>query len=242
VADRLEELRGAWGLSDSTVGLLARLVRCLTIDRSAPTAVADPLEVVDAHVADSLTALSVDGIANARSMVDIGSGAGLPGLVLAAALPHAVVDMVESVGKKCAFIERAATTAGLATANVVCARAEEWGAQAGAGAYQWATARAVGRLATVLEYAASLLELEGMLVAWKGRREREEEDEAARAAEILGMSLVSIERVEPFAGSRNRHLHVYRKRAPSPPGYPRRPGMARKRPLGSAPNHSRPNQ
>jgi 16S rRNA (guanine527-N7)-methyltransferase len=72
------------------------------------------------------------------------------------------------------------------------------------------------------------------LVTWKGRREIEEEREGERAAALLGMRPAGIEWVGAYAGSRNRHLHRYEKTGPSPPGYPRRPGMAKKRPLGRA--------
>jgi 16S rRNA (guanine527-N7)-methyltransferase len=221
---------------------LERLVRLLAEEPTAPTSVAAPLDVIDTHVADSLSALSIEALTQARSLVDIGSGAGLPGLVLAAALPRARVDLLESVGRKCAFIEHAVSTLALTNARAVCARAEQWAAAAGAEAYRAVTARAVGRLATVLEYAAPLLEPGGVIVAWKGRRDPEEEDEAERAAAVLGLGFTAVEQVEPFAGSRNRHLHVYTKQAPTPPGYPRRAGMARKRPLGSGPNDSRPNR
>jgi 16S rRNA (guanine527-N7)-methyltransferase len=231
---RLEELRSAWGLSEATAGLLGRLVGLVATEPGAPTSVAAPLEAIDTHVADSLTALSIKGFSDARSVVDIGSGAGFPGLVLAAALPEVRVDLLESARKKCAFIDRAVSTLELPNATVVCERAEQWGAAEGAEAYAAATARAVGRLATILEYAAPMLELGGVLVAWKGRRDREEEEEAELAATVLGMSLAAVERVQPFTGSRNRHLHVYRKQGSCPPGYPRRPGMARKRPLGAA--------
>jgi 16S rRNA (guanine527-N7)-methyltransferase len=72
------------------------------------------------------------------------------------------------------------------------------------------------------------------LVTWKGRREIEEEREGERAAALLGMRPAGIEWVGAYAGSRNRHLHRYEKTGPSPPGYPRRLGMAKKRPLGRA--------
>ena len=232
LAGRLEEVRSGWNLPDAAGDKLSRLLRLLAQDATAPTSVAGSAEALDTHVADSLTALSIEGFAGRRSIVDIGTGAGFPGLVLAVALPAARVDLLESVRRKCAFVERAATALELSNARVVRARAEEWGAGEGAEAYAAATARAVGRLSTVIEYAAPLLESKGVLVAWKGRRDAEQEREAARAAEVLGMERVVVERTEPFEGSLNRHLHVYRKHEPCPPGYPRRPGMARKRPLG----------
>jgi 16S rRNA (guanine527-N7)-methyltransferase len=84
----------------------------------------------------------------------------------------------------------------------------------------------------VLEYAAPLLRLDGTLVDWRGKRVVAEERAAARAAEELGLALVSIEKVQPFKGARDRHLHLYVKVWETPLKFPRRPGMARKRPLG----------
>ena len=88
-------------------------------------------------------------------------------------------------------------------------------------------------LATLIEYAAPLLVTGGMLVAWKGRRDAGEEERAAAAAGTLGMTPSRVLPVQPFAGSRDRHLHVYEKLRSTPPGYPRRVGMARKRRSGS---------
>jgi 16S rRNA (guanine527-N7)-methyltransferase len=96
------------------------------------------------------------------------------------------------------------------------------------------TARAVGRLSTLAELAAPLLVEGGLLVAWKGRRRPDEELELERAAERLGMEPLEVLHVGPYAGSRHRHIHVVRKVAPTPEGLPRRPGMAKKRPFGSA--------
>jgi 16S rRNA (guanine527-N7)-methyltransferase len=84
------------------------------------------------------------------------------------------------------------------------------------------------------EYAAPLLRIHGVLVAWKGARSAEEESAGVRAAEALGLEVGPVLHVEPFEGARDRHLHVYRKAAPTPDRFPRRPGMAVKRPLGSA--------
>jgi 16S rRNA (guanine527-N7)-methyltransferase len=174
----------------------------------------------------------VERLREASRVVDIGSGAGFPGLVLALVLPEASFDLVEATTRKCAFLERVIAGIDMANARVVCARAEEWAAGEGSGAYDAAVVRAVGLLPTLLEYAAPLLSPGGLLVAWKGRRDPEEELQALSAAELLGMGAGSVEWVGAYAGSRNRHIHTYEKIAPTPPGFPRRPGMAKKRPLG----------
>jgi 16S rRNA (guanine527-N7)-methyltransferase len=215
---------------------LEAVLSLLASDRAAPTSV--PAERGwDVHVADSLAGLEVDELRSASAVADVGAGGGFPGLALAAVLDSARVDLIESVGRRCEFIRRAIDAGGFENAGVVCRRAEEWGRnpppKGGAGAYDAITARAVGRLATLAELAAPLLREGGVLVAWKGRRDPDEEGELERAAEALGMARERVSWVGPYAGSRNRHLHVVRKVAPTPPGLPRRAGMAKKRPFGS---------
>jgi 16S rRNA (guanine527-N7)-methyltransferase len=139
------------------------------------------------------------------------------------------VALVESVGRKGAFMERAIAAMGLANAEVVVARAEEW--RDGREACDVVTARALAPLNALLEYAAPLLRESGVLVAWKGRRDPAEERAGAGAAARLGMAVEEVRRVHPFPAAQERHLVVARKIAPTPPGFPRRPGMARKRPL-----------
>jgi 16S rRNA (guanine527-N7)-methyltransferase len=211
----------------------------LAADPTAPSAVTDVDAAWQVHVLDSLTALRVEGLREAGRIADVGSGAGFPGLPIAAALPDASVDLIESIGRKCEFIRRGIEAAGLANARVVQARAEVWAERpapgGGRGAYQAVTARAVARLATLAELASPLLVDGGLLVGWKGRRRPDEEAELGRAKDRLAMEPVEILRVEPHPGASHRHLHVLRKRGPTPEGLPRRPGMAKKRPFGRVP-------
>jgi 16S rRNA (guanine527-N7)-methyltransferase len=229
---RLAQLADAWSLPEGRIAQLGTLLELLAADPAAPTSDTDPARAVDRHLADSLSALGIEGMAAAETVVDIGSGAGFPGLVLAIAMPDASFDLVESVVRKAAFIERAIESCGLHNVRVIPRRVEEWGAAEGSQSYEVVTARAVAPLATLVEYAAPLLATGGMLVAWKGRRDAGDEERADAAAETLGMTLSELRPVRPFAGSRDRHLHVYGKVGPTPAGYPRRVGMARKRPLG----------
>jgi 16S rRNA (guanine527-N7)-methyltransferase len=119
---------------------------------------------------------------------------------------------------------------GLPNVVVVHARAEDW--PAGVGAHDLVTARALAALPVVCEYAAPLLAEGGVLVAWKGAVEAAEADAGARAAETLGLELVGVRPVSPYPAAERRTLHVFRKVAPTPERFPRRPGMAVKRPLG----------
>jgi 16S rRNA (guanine527-N7)-methyltransferase len=212
---------------------LERVLELLAADRASLSSVprADAWQV---HVADSLSGLELGGLADADAICDIGSGAGFPGLVLAAALPAARVDLVESVGRKADFIARAAEAAGLANARAVNERAEDWAKGEGRERYDVVTARAVGRLSTLAELASPLLREGGALVAWKGKRDPDEDAELARAAGALAMEPGEVRWVGPYAGSRHRHIHVIRKAGATPAGLPRRPGMAKKRPRGAA--------
>jgi len=208
---------------------IERLLDLLERDETAPTAVRDRAQAREVHVADSMSGLELPEVRNARRIADLGAGAGFPGLVLAAALPHARVALVESVGRKCAWLQHATDVMGLANAEVVHARAEEW--PAGLDANDVVTARALASLNVLVEYASPLLAEGGALVAWKGRRDPVEEADGAAAAAQLAMEPAAVTRVQPFPEARDRHLYLYLKVGSTPNGYPRRPGMASKRPL-----------
>jgi 16S rRNA (guanine527-N7)-methyltransferase len=212
---------------------LQTVLGLLALERASVSSVTEPAQAWKVHVDDSLSGLEVGDLAAASRIADIGSGAGFPGLPLAVALPSARVELIESVGRKCDFIRLAIEHAGIANAEVANSRSEELAAGDGREAFDAVTARAVGRLSTLAELASPLLRSGGVLVAWKGRRDVEEEEELARAAEGLAMEPGPILAVGPYAGSRHRHLHVMHKRGPTPADLPRRPGMAKKRPRGS---------
>jgi 16S rRNA (guanine527-N7)-methyltransferase len=227
----LAALGRRWGLDAGQLDRLARVLAVLAGDDTAPTSVrgAAALEV---HVADSLSALVLACVRDARAIADLGSGAGFPGAVLAIALPDARVALVESAARKCEFLVRLCATAGIGNAEVVHARAEDW--RDGVGVHDVVVARALAPLPVLCEYAAPLLARDGSLVAWKGTVAEEEEAAGARAAAALGLGAPQAIRAEPYAGSVTHQLYRYRKLAPTPPGFPRRVGLARKRPLGAA--------
>jgi len=203
----------------------------LAAEADPPTTIRDPAAVLDRHIADSLSGLEIRALAGGHRIGDIGAGAGFPGLVLAAALPTARVDLIESALRKCAVAERLATAAGLSNCGIRAMRAEEWAAGEGAEAYDVVTARAVAPLAVLVEYAAPLLRSGGTFVAWKGERDGAEEEAGALAADALGLAAGEVRPVAPFPEARARHLHVFSKVALTPARFPRRTGVARKRPL-----------
>jgi 16S rRNA (guanine527-N7)-methyltransferase len=219
-------------LDEAQRATITRVLELLETERASVSSVTEPDRAWRVHVADSLTGLEFEPLRGAARIADIGSGAGFPGLVLAVALANAKVDLIESVGRKCDFIRRAIDDAGIANARVINARSEDLAGGEGHEAYGVVTARAVGRLSTLAELASPLLEDGGALVAWKGKRDPEEEAQLKHAAEALAMHPEEIRHVGPFAGSEHRHLHLIRKSGPTPPNLPRRPGMAKKRPYG----------
>ncbi len=225
----LDRLGERYGLSDDQLDQLGTILTALALDEHAPTSVREPLRAVDVHLGDSLVALGLELVRNAGQIVDIGAGAGFPGLPLAVALAGSKVELVESQARKCAFIERVVDAAAIENAQAVCARVEEW--PEGIAAHDLVLARAVAPQPIVLEYAAPLLRLGGALVDWRGRRDPEEERLALVAAELLGLERESVCRVEPFEGVRDHSLHVYLKVRETPDRFPRRVGMARKKPL-----------
>ena len=210
---------------------LETVLELLAQERASVSSVVDE-RAWQVHVEDSLTGLEVADLREAERIADVGAGAGFPGLVLAVALPGAQVDLVESVGRKCEFMRRAAEAAGIANVSVLNTRSEDLAAGEGRGTYDAISARAVGRLSTLAELASPLLKPNGVLVAWKGKRDEDEERQLENAAEALAMRPEAILDVGDRAGSEHRHLHVVRKSGPTPENLPRKPGIAKKRPKG----------
>lgn len=228
-AAKLVGLVQRYGLSEGQRTQLETILLAVAADERSPTTVRDPWLAADVHIADSLAALEVDALPRAERIADLGAGAGFPGLALAVALPKGEFRLIESQARKCAFIERLLAQAGVANAQVVCARVEQW--EMGQGVNDVVLARAVAAPAVVIEYAAPLLRVGGALIDWRGRREAETERSGLNAARQLGMDLDEIRHVKPYEGARDHHLHVYLKVRETPGGFPRRAGMARKRPL-----------
>jgi 16S rRNA (guanine527-N7)-methyltransferase len=231
--ETLDRIASERGLPVRAPEQLAALLDALAAEPDPHTTVSDPTRALDVHVRDSLAALEVPAVRVARSIVDIGAGAGFPGLPLAIALPEAQVDLVESASRKTAVIERLAAAAGIGNARAIHARAEEWAATDARGRYDLATARAVAPLAVLAEYAAPLLAVGGTFVAWKGAPDHDELAAGERAACELGLEALDVLPVVPYEGARDLTLHLYSKVRETPPRFPRRPGMAGKRPLGA---------
>jgi 16S rRNA (guanine527-N7)-methyltransferase len=222
------ELAQRYGLGDGAAAQLSALLNLVVKDPLAPTTVRTPRGVLDDHLADSLVALELPEVLSARTIADVGSGAGFPGLPLAIAVPNAQVTLIESSARKCQFLLRAIDVCELDSVRVLHARVEELGTPA---SFDLVTARAVAPLAVLAEYAAPLLRVGGALLAWRGRRNLEDERAGAVAAAELGLRMHEPVAVRPYPAAERRNLHLMSKVMETPPRFPRRPGIARKRPL-----------
>lgn len=227
------QLAAAHGLGeDAGERFLSLAERCVSLEISG-TAIRDRGEALRLHVADSLAGLEIEAISEARTLCDIGTGVGFPGIVLAIARPDLTVTLVDAVRKK---VEAAATTAkALELNNVECvwSRAELLGAIGSPAreSFDALTARALAPLTVLVEYAGPLLRTGGSLVAWKGTPDADEIADAAAAEDELGFDRGELIETTPFAGSRARHLYVAHKRVASTDRYPRREGVALRRPI-----------
>jgi len=222
----------ARGLDDAAQHRLAVLGDLILGAGFNVTGLTDPREIERTHFLDSLSLLDLACVSSAERLVDVGSGAGLPALVLALALPSAKIVAVESQRKKCAHIGRAADALSLRNVEVYCVRAEEYGRTAGRGIHDVVVSRALAALPVVAEYSLPLLGLGGTMVAMKGAISDEERSQAERALGILGSDLLEAVRLQPFSDAQNRWAYLARKIRVTPGDYPRRPGIPAKRPLG----------
>ncbi len=227
---KLDRVGRRFGIAEPGLESLRTILDLQAHDPDASTTVRDPVAAVDRHVADSLVAVELPEVREATRIADLGAGAGWPGLALACLLPDAHVALVESVARRCRYLARAVEAGRLPNVEVVHARAEEW--PDGIGAHDLVVARALASLPVLCEYAAPLLQPDGLLVAWKGAPEPAEVAAGVAAAEIVGLAPAGVHAVTPYPAAERRTLHVFRKVAPTPPRFPRRAGMAVKRPLG----------
>lgn len=221
-----------YGLSEDQVcklGLLGDLLQSAELN---VTAVRDSREIERQHFLDSLSLLRIASVVAAAHVVDIGSGGGLPALVLALALSASRITAVESVKKKCVFIARAAAELSLSNVTVECSRAEDYGRSSGRATADVAVSRALASLPVVAEYSLPLLKVGGQMVAMKGLISDQERIQASNALGILGAGRLEMVRLEPFEGSLNRYVYIATKLRPTPDEYPRRAGLSVKRPLG----------
>lgn len=205
------------------------------------TAIQAPDEILVKHFLDSLScALAVD-FQDARSLIDVGTGAGFPGLVLKIAYPHLDVVLLDAVQKRLNFLRHVADELGLQHVRTVHARAEDAATAAPRPGtpetprlreqFDVVTARAVSRLAVLAEWTVPFARVGGVVLAMKGPEPGEEVREAERALQLLGAGTPVVRELQLPGTDLRRSLIRIPKVRPTPRAYPRPPGTARKAPL-----------
>ena len=199
------------------------------------TAITNPKDIAIKHFLDSLTCILAMGSPTTGRMIDVGSGAGFPGLPIKIACPQIRLTLVESTGKKIDFCRMVVEYLGLKEVEVIHARGEEVGHwEAHREAYDWAVARAVATLPVLVEYLFPFIRVGGVAIAQKGETGPAEAHAAAAALHILGGRIRQLIPVQLPRVAETRYLLVMSKEAATPEDYPRRPGIPSKKPLGSA--------
>ena len=185
------------------------------------------------HFLDSLTMCSAYGSPDPGSrLIDVGAGAGLPGLALKLAFPEVYLTLVDSVGKKTAFLQHIVKALGLEDVEVITGRAEELGQGPELRqSFDLALARGLARMPALLEYTLPFCKVGGKVVAWKHGGIGDELDSARNAVRVLGGDSCRVLPVAVTGLMDNRILVVTEKVRPTPPQYPRRTGVPGKQPL-----------
>ena len=190
------------------------------------TAITEPSQVAKLHLLDSLTVAKTVDLKGKR-VIDVGCGAGFPGVPVQIACPEAKVTLLDSLGKRMAWLEQILPQLGV-NAQCVTARAEEYAAKHRE-SYDYATSRAVARLNILLELTAPFVKVGGAVLAMKGAAAREELEEAKNAITKLGLKLETVADY-PMDGTAHTVL-VLRKVKPTPTQYPRRFAKIKQSPL-----------
>lgn len=196
------------------------------------TAIRDPQEIHIKHFLDSLTCVIALREGSVGNMIDIGTGAGFPGIPLKIIYPNMQLTLVESVGKKAEFCRHVVKILDLKAVEVVQERAENLGQHPSyRERYDWAVARAVAILPVLAEYLLPLVRVGGGMLAMKGESGPAEAHSAERALNVLGGHLRQLFPVTLPGVAEERYLVVIDKVAATPKGYPRKVGVPAKRPL-----------
>lgn len=196
------------------------------------TAITDPQGIEVRHFLDSLTCLLVLDIQSGNRVVDIGSGAGFPGLPLRIVRPQIHLTIIEATGKKADFCRNIVEALHLENVEVLHARAEDIGQMAEhRGRYDWALARSVASLRVLVEYLLPLLRVGGQAIAQKGDTAYAEIHAAENALGIIGGEVDRLIPIELPGVVERRNLIVMKKIAETPAGFPRRAGIPSKKPL-----------
>lgn len=222
-------------LTDEQIGLFQRYVDELIAWNSHTnlTAIIEPQAILIRHFLDSLSLASFLPSDVPCHVIDVGTGAGFPGMVLAILSPNLKVTLLEATGKKIKFLAHVIDQLGLQNAYTLNARAEEAGHISHHRArYDVVLARAVARLPALLEYMLPLAKIGGMCIAMKGASASDELDDSQTALATLGGKFQRMATIRLPTVDEAHHLIFVEKIAKTPPDYPRKPGIPTRKPLG----------
>ena len=196
------------------------------------TSITDPSEIVVKHFLDSLTLTRVVFHFDGLRLIDVGTGAGFPGLALAIAFPALDVTLLDSTAKKLRFIDFVVTELQLENVQTLHARAEDAGQdKQHRASYDIVVARAVARLPALVEYLLPLAKPEGQVIAMQGMTAYDDANSAAKAIDILGGEIFAIEEIMLPTLDNPRYLIVIDKIKKTPRAYPRQPGTPKREPI-----------
>ena len=196
------------------------------------TAIRDVKGIRTKHFLDSFSCVLAWKANPPGNLIDVGTGAGFPGIPLKIIYPNTKVTLVESVGKKAMFCQHIVSLLGLEGVEVINARAEDLGQmREHREKYEWGIARAVAKMSVLSEYLLPLVQVGGVMLAQKGEMGPSEVHSAEKAIKLLGGELRQLVPVTLPGVVEERHLVLVDKVAATPPGYPRKPGVPGKKPL-----------
>ncbi len=229
-----EAARAGICLSEEQLTLFARYYRILTEKNKVMnlTAITEEKEVYIKHFYDSLTLARVVDLHATDSWIDVGTGAGFPGIAVKIAFPHLRLVLLDSLKKRVNFLEEVVRELGLTQVECIHGRAEDVGRhQKYRQTFDLATARAVARLNVLAEYCLPFVKVGGIFVAMKGNDVSEEMEEARQALNILGQTTLEVTSFELPENRGGRNLFLMKKRNQTPKTYPRKAGIPAKQPL-----------
>jgi 16S rRNA (guanine527-N7)-methyltransferase len=196
------------------------------------TAIRDVAGIRTKHFLDSFSCVLAWKATPPANLIDVGTGAGFPGIPLKIIYPNTKVTLVESVGKKAMFCQHIVSLLGLDGVEVINARAEDLGQmREHRENYDWGIARAVAKMSVLSEYLLPLVQVGGSMLAQKGETGPSEVHAAEKAIKLLGGEMRQLVPVTLPGVVEERHLVLVDKVAATPPGYPRKPGVPGKKPL-----------
>ncbi len=196
------------------------------------TGITDREQVYTKHFYDSISLAFYVDMNKMRSMADIGSGAGFPGIPLKICFPHLQLTIIDSLNKRINFLQHIVQETGLDRVQLLHGRAEDWARkQEHRDHYDLVTARAVAKLAVLNEFCLPYVKVGGVFAAMKGSSPKEEVKEASRSLKELRGKLDRVEEFTLPVEESARHIIVIHKSAPTPAKYPRKAGTAIKMPL-----------